>query len=429
MIAKDLFRKLKAFITSEKEFFRNVSFVFGGKSIIAIIALVTTPILTRLYAPEAYGTFALYYSVVQSLVVLGTFALPAALNTAKKEAIIQILKLTFICITLSTIVIAITLYFFGVQFGFHELPLRILTTYYYIIPLGFLLSSTANTLSALQLRMKEFKLTTKVNITEAFSAKTINLINGLLNMGGLGLIISDLLSKLLGIIILIINFPSQLKQSYRLSWTEFKSIIRLIKNYPLFVMPAQWAGILSMQLILWFIAYKFSAHQLGIYSVALSLLNIPLHILSNSFQPVITQRLVTARDVNNDEFSMNKLLGLLMVISFLVFVGLYLIPSSWFTYYLGNQWLGIGIFIKILCWWHLVLFIDQSINNAFLVFDKQRQKLYFNLVDLALQVSTLAIASLISIELNLFIALFVLVKVVASVVRVEYIRRVVRKMI
>ena len=70
-----------------------------------------------------------------------------------------------------------------------------------------------------------------------------------------------------------------------------------------------------------------------------------------TFQPVITQRFVDARDISNETFSLKKILGLLTVISVLVFGGLYLIPSSWFVYFLGEQWEGIGTIIKILCGW------------------------------------------------------------------------------
>ena len=68
-----------------------------------------------------------------------------------------------------------------------------------------------------------------------------------------------------------------------------------------------------------------------------------------------------------------------------------------------------------------MLFIDQSINNGFLVFSKERQKLYLNLADLGLQVVLLLIGASIFIELTVFITLFVLVKVLASVLRIGYV--------
>jgi O-antigen/teichoic acid export membrane protein len=412
---------LVTFFKGEKAFFKDTSIVFSGKFFIAVLALLTTPILTRLYDPEAYGTFALFNSAVQNLVILGTLALPSALLTTKKKYLINYLKLTLVVIAIFSIVIAIVLYSFSFSIGNKWTYLSVFRDYWYLVPIGFLLTSGTLTLSSLQLRLKKFALTTKINVTEAITAKTTNLINGILKMGGLGLILGDLIAKLAGLIILIVRMPKQLSISKRITWAELRLTFNKVRSYPLFVMPAQWASILSTQLILWIIAYKFSAYELGKYTVAIALLNIPLYILSNSFQPVITQRFVDARDANNETFSMKKILGLLAAISFLVFGGLFVIPSSWFVYFLGEQWLGIGAIIKLLCGWHLFLFIDQSINNGFLAFDKQRQKLYLNLVDLGLQVGILTISILFPIELYHFIVFFVLTKVIASVIRIGYV--------
>jgi lipopolysaccharide exporter len=410
-----------SFFKDEKAFIKDTSTVFSGKLFIALLALLTTPILTRLYNPEAYGTFALFNSAVQNLVIFGTLALPSALLTAKKEYLTNYLKLTSVVIAIFSIIIAIVLYIFSFFISEKSNYLSVFYDYWYLVPIGFLLTSATLTLSSLQLRLKEFSLATKINVAEAITAKTANLVNGILKMAGLGLILSDLIAKFIGLIFLIIKFPKQLLNDKKIYLAELKTTFRQLKDFPLYVMPAQWVSILSTQLILWFIAYKFSAHELGKYTVALALLNIPLHILSNSFQPVITQRFVDARDTTNTVFSMKKILSLLGVISLVVFGGLFMIPPTWFVYFLGEQWIGIGAIIKILCGWHLILFIDQSINNGFLVFKKQRQKLYLNLVDLGLQVGVLTIAFLFTIELSHFIVFFVLTKVIASVLRIGYV--------
>ncbi|MCF6352168.1 MAG: hypothetical protein L3J06_04065, partial [Cyclobacteriaceae bacterium] len=77
--------KLKTFFTTEKSFLKNASFVFGGKFYVAILSLLLTPIIARLYSPTDYGTFGLYNTLVQNLVIIGTLTLPLAIITAKKQ--------------------------------------------------------------------------------------------------------------------------------------------------------------------------------------------------------------------------------------------------------------------------------------------------------------------------------------------------------
>jgi O-antigen/teichoic acid export membrane protein len=413
---------IKSFLQDEKSFFRDTSIILSGKVFIALLALIITPILTRLFDPEAYGVFALYNSIILNLVILGTLALPAALNTAKKELLAKLFWLILLIIGTFTLLLTFASYFLKSALSeIWDLPGTI-SAYWYFIPLGFLLTAASQSLSAVQLRLKEFKLTTRVNVTESIMAKASNLLYGYLQLGGIGLILSDLIAKIIGSTLLIIKLPRQLVKRGQVDRQSLKFTLKSVKDYPLFVMPAQWASILSTQLILWFLAYQFSSAELGKYVIALSLLNIPLHILSNSFQPVITQRFVAARDGSQKEFSMLKLLGLLALISVVVFGTLFIIPQAWFVHFLGDKWQGVGLIIKILCGWNLVLFIDQSINNGFVVFNKQRQKLYLNLVDVGLQVGLLVGASVFSLDLFQLLIIFVILKIVISYTRIAYLR-------
>ena len=426
MKLRALVNYLASLIKGEQAIYKDTSIVFTGRVIVTLLALIITPILTRLYSPQAYGEFALFNSIVQNMVILGTLALPSAINVAKKEHIQKILNLTLFSIIGISVLISLGLLLVSATAKNNFEYINFLKSYWYLIPVTFLLTSTTLIFKALHLRLKAFSLTTKIGVAEAFAAKGVNLYNGYLNLGGLGLIISDLIAKMISSVLLIYKLPKHYLSSIDLNLIDLRNSFKQFKQYPLFVMPAQWASILSTQLILWFIAFHYSANDLGKYSMALALINIPLYILSNSFQPVITQKLVSVRDGINEQFSFTSLLTILGIISIIVFGGFFLILPNWFVIFLGDKWEGIGLMIKILCAWNLILFIDQSINNGFLVFEKQQQKLYFNMVDLGLQIFVIAIALQFRIELNQFITFFVLAKVVASLIRIVYLSIVTR---
>jgi len=416
-----IFNPLTSLFRGEKTLFKESSIIFSGKIITVLLALIITPILSRLYSPADYGDFAIFNSVIQNLILLGTLALPAALNVAKKDDLQSLLNLSLLVISLSTI--GTTFIMFAVS-SISFIPIKVLIEYWYLVPIAFLFGSVSLTLHSLLLRQKQFGSTTKIGVMESFSAKGVSLFSGIQNLASLGLIMGDILGKLVGSLLLLVKLPAYFRINLSISRSGIISAAKKVREYPFYVMPAQWASILSTQLIIWFIAIEYSAQELGKYTIALALITIPLHVLSNTFHPVITQRFVSARESPKNEFSLIKLVGLLGIISMLVFGGIFILPGDWFVYFLGEQWSGIGPIIKLLCIWSLFLFIDQSLNNGFLVFGKQRQKLYFNLVDLGLQVVLLTIASLLSFELYHFIVFFVLVKVMASIFRIGYIKKI-----
>ena len=62
--------------------------------------------------------------------------------------------------------------------------------------------------------------------------------------------------------------------------------------------------------------------------MAIALLNIPLNMLSNSFQPVITERLVALRDGEKSHRFYDKMLLIILAISTLCFLFIYVLPWS-----------------------------------------------------------------------------------------------------
>ena len=66
-------------------FTQDVFIVSGGKVLIAIIGFLFIPILSRIYNPEAYGNFSIYYAIVTLMVTLFTFSYPTSFIVAKDE--------------------------------------------------------------------------------------------------------------------------------------------------------------------------------------------------------------------------------------------------------------------------------------------------------------------------------------------------------
>ncbi len=410
--------KLKAFITSEKAFFKNVSFVFGGKVYVAILSLALTPVIARLFEPKDYGEFALYNTVVQNLVVVGTLSLPLAISTVKKEELSKVLNLTISVILFFTVVFTLGLYLFHSHLD-SLFSTSIFSKYWHYLSLVIALSSLITTLASLNIRLKKFKTNTIVNVTESTSAKSLNLFWGWLNLGSLGLVLSDSFSKLISTVILIVRIPKFI----RIKLIDFKSIRKALiehKEFPLYSMPSAWLGTLSNQFIILTIAYLYHKETLGLLGMAIGLLNLPLNILSNSLQPVITERLVALRDGDKSHRFYEKLLLITFSISTLCFVTIYFIPTNIYTLFLGSKWNGIEQIIRIYCWYYIILFIDQAFQNGFIIFNKQKNKLVFNIIDILL----LSFIGIISINRELpfdtLLVILIIAKIIISTSRVFY---------
>ena len=422
MAIQPFLKKLHTFIRTEKTFFRNVTFVFSGKVFVAILSLLLTPIIARLFSPEDYGEFALYNTVVKNLVVVGTLSLPLAISTVKKSELSKIFNLTITVIIVFTGLFTVGLFLF-----FPSLDTLFTTTvfsnYWPILLLAFTITSIVSTLVALNTRLQRFKANTKVSVMEATSAKLLNLSGGWMALNSLGLILSDFISKILSMAFLIKNLPKEVLFTIP-TFSKAKRLLHQFKQIPLFVMPTQWIGTLNNQFIILLVAFLFAKEDLGKLTLAIGLLGIPLHLLSNTFQPVITERLTTLKENKNTEPFIKFTLLTLLFISVLVFTPIILLPTSVFTFVLGNNWEGIHPIITILSVYYMFLFIDQSFENGFIINNKQKQIFYFSIIEFILQVTIIPFAYINHLSLINVLILIAIVRSLVSVSRIVYLGKI-----
>lgn len=402
-----------------------MSFVFGGKLFVVFLGLLLTPIITRLFTPVDYGEFALFNLVVQNMVVIGTLSLPMAISTVNKKELSPVFSFTVVVIVLFAALFMIGLLSFDDALDLY-FGTSIFNSYWYYILIGYLVTSSVAALAALNIREKRFKFNTGVSMTEATSSKIINLIGGFLGLKSLGLILSDTLSKSISLAILIIRYPKKIK-FFIPNLKMIGNLFVKLREFPLYLTPSQWLGTISSQVIIWFVAYKFSSGDLGQLTMAVGLLGIPLNVLSNSFQPVITERLVNLRDGGGGYVFFKHMFLILFIISFIGFTIIYLIPNSFVLLFLGGKWIEVNSIMNIYCGYFAILFLEQSFSNAFVIFKKQKEKLILNIIDVCVLIGAAIVLNLYNPLFLQVIIVFVTLKLIISIGRVILLWKIIKK--
>lgn len=418
MTYKLLITTIKDFIKSEKAFLKNVSVVFSSKVYVAILSLLLTPIIARLFTPEDYGEYGLFNTIVQNLVVVGTLSLPLALATSKKEELNKIFHLT------SSLILAFTILFGIALFLLHDHLDALFTTsifskFWGIVLLGFVLTALITTLNAVNVRLQHFKTITKVGVVEASSVKALNLATGFIKLNSLGLMLSDVISKTVSLFLLLKTIPRGVHFSF-VKLDKIKSQLKTFKQFPLFVMPSQWVGMLNNQFLILVVALLFSKNELGQLVMAIGLVGIPLHVITNAFQPVITERLSSLKGSVEIKPFFKRTAILLFIISSILFTTILVLPSDIFTIILGAKWDGIKPMINVIAVYYIILLIDQSLENGFIVFNQQKPLFFWSLVELVLQTLIITYGYLQELPLLVIITSIVTARILVSFIRVFY---------
>jgi O-antigen/teichoic acid export membrane protein len=84
------------------DFNKNVVMLFAGTAIAQAIPVAISPILTRLYSPEEFGLFALFFSISNLLGVIATARYELAIVLPKDEEDAN--KLEKLCYVISVLI-------------------------------------------------------------------------------------------------------------------------------------------------------------------------------------------------------------------------------------------------------------------------------------------------------------------------------------
>ncbi len=369
-------------------FTQNVAFIGSGKIFISIIGFLLIPILSRIYTPEAYGYFSTYNSVVTLLVTILTFAYPNTMVIIDEEK--KFYNITFFLFVNIFFWTVISSTIFIVQYF---LPIHFLTgidkRYIVLIPIGFFINGILQILSQWNIRREKYVLSSTLEMSGGLSARLFSLGFGFLTSGNLsGIILGNQFGRTLSV---SINIFKTIKKEYKqfIKAISYVSIIKTLKEYsryPLYFLPVNISNVLKGQIPVYFIIAKFNESILGNYSMAYSLLNLPIQIIGNSISTVFLRTATNIINSGIDELSKfsNKVLNRIQIFSVIPFSIVFVFGSEIFSFFLGSKWINAGVYASLLSPYLYLMIIFSPLVPLMQVFKREKWLFIFNLISLVL---------------------------------------------
>jgi O-antigen/teichoic acid export membrane protein len=212
-----------------------------------------------------------------------------------------------------------------------------------------------------------------------------------------GLILGDLLGRIISAGTCVFR-AFQLDGSFfaKVKRTEFLPIYKKYNNLPKLLMPDQILNYIGGSLHVFVIGSYFSIADLGFFSLAASILTVPVTVISAAIKDVFRQRA-------NQEFietgscrpTYVKLLLPISVLAIVFSIPLYFLLPKGFTLLLGEQWSRAALFAQILLPMFVSNFISMSLGGVLVI----AQKLW---ASLSWQVFTI-IVSILSFYIGIYV--------------------------
>jgi len=407
-------------------FVSNVVTLSSGTIIAQAIGILTAPILTRFFAPEAFGVLGFFTAISGIVGAMACLRYDLAIMLPRQD--IKALNLFAGSILSSALISLMCVVLIGIA-GQHLLNIFNiiqLKEFIWLMPPMVFAIGTFSAGNYWYSRTKHFRSLAIIRVINSFASNSLKLAMGFAgSVGGGILILATFIGQLISNVTLYIKIWNSDGQLFK-NHFEFRKILSLFKRYRRFPQYEIWSGILvdlSLKLPVFTIAYFFPPKQLGYFVFVQTIVRAPFNLIGESISKVFFQKAANIKD-NIAELSKWVENVFFFLTSFLMLPALVvsIIGNDIFNLFFGSNWKEAGIYAQILIFSILVEFITAPLGSLFNVLEKQKEALRFNLFLMLLRFAALVIGGL-NGNILVTITIYVIADIIARTTKFIYIFR------
>jgi O-antigen/teichoic acid export membrane protein len=360
---------------------KNIKTLAFGSGLAKLIALISIPILTRLYTVEEFGVLTLFNSITLLLIPLLTLRYVVAIPLPKREnTSIQLIQGCLLLLIFMTVIfLIITNYIYNLEIEYFAK----LGKYIYFIPLIAFMASLFELLSLWMTRNENFKLLSKCNVLQALIGSLIKILLSQVSIPAFGLIIGQI-SQQFSAAIAGIKFSNFLSLC-----TSNKPNLKLIfflflyyKELPAFRLLSQFLLIFAMQLPIFAFSYSYSTEEVGQLGLAMMTITLPMSLFGATTGKAYYAKVSKiGKNKPKEIYALTtNLLKKMFVISFPLAIAIFIFSPYAFKFIFGHNWQLAGQLASLLSIILVPQFLASPVINVFNVFMKQKLSLLLNIV-------------------------------------------------
>lgn len=345
-----------------------------GTTLAQAVAVLASPLLTRLYGPEAFGFLALFISITSILGVVACMRYEFAIMLPQEDR--EAANLLALSLLSAVVVSGLTvpaLYFGGVAL-LSLIRAPGLAPYLVLVPPYIFVSGVFLALNYWNSRTKHFGRLSVARVTSSLATVGTQLGAG---FGGYATGGSLIGASLVGVSVSTGVLGGQIWRDDRallrgsISWRGMLEGLRRYKKFPLIDSGSALLNTASWQLPAFLLAAFFSPVVVGFYSLGFMVLQFPMSLIGSSIAQVFFQRAAEARSDGTFSHLVENVFRLLIMIGIFPILTVTIIGPDLFAVVFGENWTEAGVYAQILSVWAFVWFISSPLSTIWAVLEKQ----------------------------------------------------------
>jgi len=338
----------------------------AGVAAARIITILASPVLTRLYSPEAFGLFATFFALVNSLspAVTGRYEVAMVLPKYRSVSTELFGVALWFCVTLS-ILFAAAIWLLEPQLlDWLESP--DLKGWILLAPVVLMIAGLFNLGEYLANRNRQYQVIARANVIRAITAVGINIALGLAGVGFLGLVLGAAVGLAIGFAYQVIRQYASIA-ALDISWSRRKlAAARRYADYPIYDASTALLNGVRANLPIFFMIQYFPYSAVGYFALVVRVIYAPVSMVSGAVFKVHLRKVV---DMANEgrripEYVLKVSAGLLaMTIAPAVLLILW--GPQLFELVFGEAWIQAGQFARIMAFGIPIMFVSSTLSGTF----------------------------------------------------------------
>lgn len=337
----------------------------SGTALAQAITVLASPVLTRLYSPEAFGLFATFVALVSSLTPAATGKYEVALMLPPTErAATELYSLAvWFCAVLCACLLVVTWILHANEAA--ALTASGLGGWIFVIPITVLCVGLFNLTGYVANRRSQYKVIARSLMIQSAAAVGINIVLGLIGAKFAGLIIGNIGGLVLSLVYLLFS-QRDFVRKVTMSWSARKRALALrYKDFPVYNASTGILDGLTTNLPVFFMIAFFSPEIVGFYALVIRVLNAPVKFISASVSRVNLKKVVDL--VNNGErverYMMQAAAGLLAISLPPTIIFIFWGPQI-FSFVFGEEWMQAGQISQVLAFALATKFVSSTLSST-----------------------------------------------------------------
>lgn len=385
--------KTKFITISKKPFVRNVMIMIIGTAAAQVITMALSPIITRMYGPEAFGVLGVFTAILAVITPIAALTYPIAIVLPKNDSDAKgLVRLSLYLSAGIAAIVGLILLIFN-QPIVKVFQIEAIAPFLYLIPLVTLFSGFLQVVEQWLIRTKQFGITARVTFMQALILQgSIVGIGFFYPVAGVLVVLNALGYALKALMMTISVKRLSYKQPVETPKNSLliKELGKKYQDFPLLRAPQVFINSVSQSLPILLLASFFGPASAGFYSIGRTVLSMPTHLIGKSVGDVFYPRISEAANNGENLTHLIKKATLSLAVIGVIPFGIVIIFGPWlFSFVFGAEWVTAGEYARWISLWTYFLFINQPSIKAMPVLLAQAFHLRFTIVTLIVRSAAL----------------------------------------